>query len=130
VAAAVATPAALLAQERPLDSLTLPPGFRIEAYASGIANPCQMALSPGGTLFVSTRRDGNVYAVLDTDAQQVADRVVTIASGLTMPNGVAFLDGDLYVGEINLVLLFDGVDLLGVRNRFPQRRAGRVGRTD
>lgn len=109
-AAAVAASATVFAQDLPLDRLTLPPGFSIEVYASGIENPRQMALSPSGTLFVSTRRAGNVYAVLDTDTDQIADRVVTIAGGLTMPNGVAFRDGDLYVAEINRVLRFDDVE--------------------
>ena len=40
----------------------------------------------------------------------MADRVVTVASGLMMPNGVAFRDGDLYVAEINRVLRFDDVE--------------------
>jgi len=30
-----------------------------------------------------------------------ADTVYTIISGLRMPNGVAFIDGDLYVAEVS-----------------------------
>ena len=108
--AAVGTWAALSAQDLPLDRLTLPSGFNVEVYASGIENPRQMALSPSGTLFVSTRQAGNVYAVVDDDDNHVADRVVTVASGLMMPNGVAFRDGNLYVAEINRILRFDGVE--------------------
>jgi len=100
----------LSAQDLPLDRIALPPGFKIEVYASGIENPRQMALSPSGTLFVGTRRAGNVYAVVDDDRDHKADRVVTIASGLMMPNGVAFRDGNLYVVEINRVLRFDGIE--------------------
>lgn len=110
VVAAVGTWAALSAQDLPLDRLTLPSGFKIEVYASGIENPRQMALSPSGTLFVSTRQAGNVYAVVDDDDNHVADRVVTVARGLMMPNGVAFRDGNLYVAEINRILRFDGVE--------------------
>ena len=79
-----------------LDKLTLPDGFSIEVYAADVPNARQMSLSPNGTLFVSTRRLGNVYAVLDDDGDQAADRVLTLDSGLNMPNGVAFRDGDLY----------------------------------
>ena len=100
----------LNAQEIPLDRLTLPQGFAIQVYARGVENARQMALSPSGTLFVGTRRAGNVYAVLDDDDDHLADRVVTIASGLRMPNGVAFRDGDLYVAEVNRVLRFDGIE--------------------
>ncbi|MDP9122912.1 MAG: PQQ-dependent sugar dehydrogenase, partial [Acidobacteriota bacterium] len=38
-------------------------------------------------------------------------RVVTIASGLDEPNGVAWRDGALYVAEVSRVVRFDGIDL-------------------
>jgi glucose/arabinose dehydrogenase len=69
-----------------------------------------MALGANGTLFVGSRTAGNVYAILDTDRDHEADRVVTIATGLSMPNGVAFRDGALYVAEINRVWRFDGIE--------------------
>ncbi|MEE2637408.1 MAG: PQQ-dependent sugar dehydrogenase [Acidobacteriota bacterium] len=98
------------AQELPLDKLTLPEGFRIEVYAPDVPNARSMARSPAGTLFVSTRSAGDVYAVLDTDQDQKADEVLTLASGLNMPNGVAFRDGSLYVAEVNRVLRYDEIE--------------------
>ena len=68
-----------LAQEIPLDKITVPDGFTIELYASGVPNARSMALAPSGTLFVSTRQAGDVYAVLDRDGDQTADDVITIA---------------------------------------------------
>ena len=38
-----------------------------------------------------------------------ATQVVTIASGLNMPNGVALREGALYVAEVNRILRFDDV---------------------
>ena len=58
-----------------LDRLTLPEGFSIEVYAADVPNARSMARSPGGTLFVSTRSRGDVYAVVD------ADRDVELAVG-------------------------------------------------
>ena len=112
LAVAVAAVALLAAQDGgpQLDKVTLPPGFSIDVYAADVPNARQMALSPGGTLFVSTRRLGNVYAVLDEDGDHEADRVLTLASGLNMPNGVAFRGGDLYVAEVNRVLRYDDVE--------------------
>ncbi len=69
-----------------------------------------MALSPGGVLFVGTRDAGNVYAVLDTNKDYKADKVITIASGLNEPNGVALKDGNLYVAEINRVIRYDNIE--------------------
>ncbi len=93
-----------------LRRLTLPPGFSIEVYAADVPNARQMALSPSGTLFVSTRRAGNVYAVLDDNGDQAADRVLTIDSDLNIPNGVAFRDGALYVAEVSRVLRYDDIE--------------------
>ena len=114
-----------------LEKLTLPPGFSIEVYAAGVDNARQMALSPNGTLFVSTRRAGNVYAVLDDDGDQKADRVLTLDTDLNMPNGVAFRDGALYVAEVNRVLRYDDIEAnletppepVVVNDEFPTDRA-------
>jgi len=94
----------------PLDQISLPPGFSIAVYASGVKNAREMARSPSGVLYVGSRTAGNVYAVVDEDGDFRADRVVTIASGLEMPNGVAFRDGSLYVAEVSRILRFDGID--------------------
>ena len=93
-----------------LDRLTLPEGFSIEVYAADVPNARSMARSPGGTLFVSTRSRGDVYAVVDADRDHRADEVHVLATGLNMPNGVAFRDGSLYVAEVNRVLRYDGIE--------------------
>src|SRR5688572_28502304 len=84
----------------PLSTITLPPGFKIDVYASNLVNPRQMVLSPGGTLFVGSMRLGgnepkDVYAVVDTNKDYKADQVHVVAIGLQSPNGVAFRDGAL-----------------------------------
>ncbi len=93
-----------------LGRVKLPPGFKIEVYASDVPNARSMNRSPSGTVFVASRRAGNVYAVLDRDQDQKADEVITIARGLNTPNGLAFRDGDLYVAETNRVLRYDGIE--------------------
>jgi glucose/arabinose dehydrogenase len=94
----------------PLNTIKVPAGFRIALFADGVENARSMALSPGGVLYVGTRTKGSVYAVVDRDKDGKADRVHTIATGLRMPNGVAFRDGALYVAEINKVTRYDGID--------------------
>lgn len=93
-----------------LRDITLPPGFRMHVFAENVPEARSMSLSPNGTLFVGTRRAGNVYAVRDTDQDYRADEVITIAKGLFMPNGVAFREGDLYVAEVNRVLKFSEIE--------------------
>ena len=92
-----------------LETIKLPPGFRIELYASGIEGARSMALGPKGVLFVGTKGEGKVYAVLDKNGDQKADEILTIARGLNMPNGVAWRDGALYVAEVSRILRLDDI---------------------
>jgi glucose/arabinose dehydrogenase len=100
----------LASEKTSLEALKLPPGFRIQVYADDIPGARSLALSPSGTLFVGTRGEGKVYAVMDRDGNFKADRIHTLASGLQMPNGVAFRDGDLYVAEVSRVLRFPAIE--------------------
>ncbi len=114
----------------PLHKIKLPKGFKIELFASNVLNARSMTRSPSGILFVGTRRAGNVYAILDTNRDYRADRILTIATGLNMPNGVAFRDGSLYVAEVNRVIRFDSIETrlenppkpVVVNDRFPDKR--------
>lgn len=90
--------------------ITVPPGFKIETYALDVPNARSMTISTRGTLFVGTRTAGKVYAVIDTNKDYRAERVITIASGLNSPNGVAFFHGDLYVAEIDRILKYPDIE--------------------
>jgi glucose/arabinose dehydrogenase len=94
----------------PLDTIKLPPGFRIDVFASEVKGARSLARGDNGTIFVGTMSAGKVYALVDADNDHRADRVVTLASGLTMPNGVAFRDGALYVAEVSRVRRFDRIE--------------------
>ena len=94
----------------PLDRIQLPAGFKIDVYAEGVKNARSMALSPNGTLFVGTRDEGKIYAIVDRDQDLHGDTVYVLAEGLNMPNGVALRNGDLYVAEVSRVLRFPGIE--------------------
>ena len=93
----------------PLEKIKMPAGFKIEVYAE-VDNARSMAMSPSGILYVGNRNGDKVYAVKDTDGDFKADKKWVIASGLKMPNGVAFKDGDLYVAEVSRILKYPGIE--------------------
>lgn len=93
-----------------LAEIKLPPGFSIAVYAANVPGARSMTLGAKGTLFVGSRSEGKVYAIVDRNKDHKADEVITIASGLKSPNGVAFRDGALYVAEISRVLRFDNIE--------------------
>ena len=99
---------ASIAQSGPdLADISLPRGFSIEVWADGVPDARSLALGAKGTVFVSTRRDGRVYAMTTAGDER---SVNTLAEGLRMPNGVAFHDGDLYVAENHRIIRFDEIE--------------------
>ncbi len=94
----------------PLNSIRMPPGFNIRIYADNIANARGMALSPGGTLFVGSRREGKVYALQNLDGDHKAEKMYTVDTDLRMPSGVAFREGALFVGAVNQILRYDNIE--------------------
>jgi glucose/arabinose dehydrogenase len=95
--------------ELPLASLRLPPGFHIGVFSDKVPGARSLALGDKGTLFVGTW-EGQVYAIPGAAGAGTAGRVVTIARGLNMPNGVAFRGGALYVAEVSRILRFDSIE--------------------
>ncbi len=93
-----------------LASIRLPPGFAISEYAPDVPGARSLALSPAGIVYVGTRGEGSVYAIVDEDRDGSADRVVTIARELRQPNGVAWHEGSLYVAEAHRVIRFAAID--------------------
>jgi len=94
--------------ELDLSDIQLPPGFSIEIWSDEVPNARSLALGDNGTVFVATRRDGRVYALLPNE--NTSPTVITLAKGLVMPNGVAFHDGDLYVAENHRITRYPGIE--------------------
>ena len=97
-------------EELNLSDIKLPPGFNIEIFSSDVPGARSMTLGEKRTLFIGTRDQGKVYAIVPGKGAKEKPKVITIASGLNMPNGVAFRNGSLYVAEINRVLRFDNIE--------------------
>lgn len=122
----------LHAQQSP--QWAVPPGFQVTVFADSVPNPREMALGPRGTVFVGSMAAGKVHAVIDRNGDYRADRVVLIASGLTMPNGVAIRNGALYVATSSKILRFDDIENrldahptpVVVRDSLPQSSAGHM----
>jgi glucose/arabinose dehydrogenase len=89
-------PFAAPADKLPLAQLKLPPGFKIEVYASGVTNARSLRIGDKGVVFVGNLVRDKVYAIVDRNGKR---EVKVIASGLDRPNGLAFKNGTLYIAE-------------------------------
>lgn len=111
-----------------LNNIKLPPGFSISVYAE-VPGARSLCLSPDGTLFAGTRKK-SVYAIPDKNKDGKADHVYKIADGLEQPNGVAYKDGDLYIGAISTIYKISDIQnhlsqpakLEVVYDKYPTRR--------
>ena len=97
-----------LFQKYKLDKIVLPEGFKIQVYAE-VPNARSMTLSPAGTLFVGTQKN-SVYAIPDKNKDGKADKVYEIVRDLDAPNGVAFRDGNLFIGAISTIYRIDNIE--------------------
>ena len=100
-------PLATAADKIPLDQLKVPKGFNLELYASGVPNARELALGSKGTVFVGSRLQDKVYAIVDRNGKREAKVLV---SGLYRPNGVAFKDGTLYIAELSQISKIENVE--------------------
>jgi len=96
----------------PLEVIKLPEGFKIEVYAAGMPNARSMTRSDSGIIYVGTRgdKDGRVYAVVDEDKDNKADKIYQVAAGLNTPNGVTWHKGALYIAERSRISKIENVD--------------------
>ena len=113
VAAALCLQAGLAAEAAvPIDRLKVPKGFVVELLTDAVPGARAMTLGRyadgKGVLYVGSMGAGKVYAVeLD---QGKALRVHTLASGLSMPAGVAYRNGQLFVSAVSRIVRFDAID--------------------
>jgi len=107
LAPVAAPPLPAAADKLPTAKLKLPPGFNIEVYASGIANARSLRVGDKGTVFVGTRFGNKVTAVVNKDGK-TENKV--IAEGLYRPNGLAYLNGTLYIAELSQISKIENVE--------------------
>lgn len=116
LAAAVSLQPAMFAQRGapsapvPLDQLKLPPGFKIGVFAEGVTSARGLALGAKGTVFVGSMTAHQVYALVDTNGDGVADAVKVVSRGLVQPTGIAFRNGALYIAAATKIVRLDDIE--------------------
>jgi glucose/arabinose dehydrogenase len=100
-------PATAASIQQNLKDIKMPPGFKIELYAT-VPGARAIAVDPTtGTAYIGTRK--NAVWVLNHDGNGKVSQVTefSAATGFKDPNGVCFAaDGTLFVAELNRILSF------------------------
>ena len=90
----------------PVSSLKVPPGFKVELWASGMPGVRAMTRTESGRIYAGTRGIGRVYEITDSGGQRTSRVLV---DKLNQP-AVTYHNGALYVAAIDKVLRYDGID--------------------
>lgn len=85
----------------------VPPGFEVGVFAEGLSGPREMAVAPGGIVFVTQMLKGEIIALRDADGDGVAETETVFSSGFREPSGIAYANGALYVADRRAVWRVD-----------------------
>jgi putative membrane-bound dehydrogenase-like protein len=80
-------------------TINLPPGFKIQVYATNLNGVRWLGLSPEGVVYATLKADGRVVTLKDTNNDGVADEVTTFADNVGAVQGIDFHDGAVYVAN-------------------------------
>jgi glucose/arabinose dehydrogenase len=103
----VASPLPTPADKLPVALFKVPKNFHVEVFASGMPNARSLRVGDKGTVFVSTRVLGRVYAITDKNGKR---EVKTLWSDLHWPNGLALHNGTLYIADQSKILKVDNIE--------------------
>ncbi|HEV7715766.1 MAG TPA: PQQ-dependent sugar dehydrogenase [Steroidobacteraceae bacterium] len=89
----------------------LPPGFKVDVFASGLGGPRAMRVAPNGDIFLTESNTGRVKVMRPSADGSKAETVETFAQGLLQPFGVQFYPVGpnpkwVYIGETNRVVRY------------------------
>jgi glucose/arabinose dehydrogenase len=94
-----------------IERVQLPQGYHIEIYSDSVPNARAMDFAEDGTLFVGSRVEGSLYAITPSK------EVIVIDTGLELPTGLDYFEGDLYVSEVSRINKYP--DILSNYTRSP-----------
>ena len=92
-------------------TLKVPPGFKVEKFATGLKNPRLIRVAPNGDIFIAESYANRIRVMRAADGASKPDRTEVFATDLLQPFGIAFWPPGpnpkyLYVGNTNSVVRF------------------------
>ena len=91
----------------PTAKFKLPPGFKVETWASGVLDARELRQGANGNIFVSSLFVANkVYAIPEKGDRKAK----VIIDNMPMATGIEFHKGSLYVGTNTKIVRYDNVE--------------------
>ncbi|HET9956407.1 MAG TPA: PQQ-dependent sugar dehydrogenase [Polyangiaceae bacterium] len=95
-------PAQLPMSQELVDSLSLPTGFQVNVFASGLKH-ARMLATHGPHLYVTRPMQNDVLVMTDADQDGVADTPTAAVTGLSLVHGIAFHGDNVYLSTVSAV---------------------------
>lgn len=96
--------------------LNLPNGFEISVFDAGYTKARGMDFDEEDRLYVTDSnlytvkpKGGEVFVVVDSNGDGIADQKNLVEAGLQTPHGIDYYQGDLYVGEEGQVIVYRNI---------------------
>src|SRR6266705_1319178 len=96
---------------------TVPPGFRLNVFATDFKHPRWLTVAPNGDIFLAETGAGEIIVLRDPQHTGGAQEREVFASGNRRPFGIAFREDYVYVGNANEL----------VRYRYDPKTSKRLG---
>ncbi len=97
-------PAIVSANEQTMSQLKLPPGFKVNMFASKVGKPRMLTVSSDGNVYMSDRDAGTVTMLGDANADGVADSKQVVAN-IDQAHGLSIHNGKMYIVAIREVYI-------------------------
>jgi glucose/arabinose dehydrogenase len=86
---------------------TVPAGFKVNVYFSGISRPRWLTVAPNGDIFLAdTIGKGEIIVLHSGKDTSVAPQREVFVDGMNRPFGIAFHDDYVYIGNMNELVRF------------------------
>lgn len=105
-----AFPIPTAAEDLPTKKFKLPPGFKVETWASGVLDARDLRQGDKGNIFVSTLFVGNKVYVLPEKAVDGKRVPKVIIDKTPYPTGIEFYKGSLYFATNKKIVRYDNVE--------------------
>lgn len=105
-----AFPIPTAAEDLPTKKLKLPPGFKVETWASGVLDARDLRQGDKGNIFVSTLFVGNKVYVLPEQAVDGKRVPKVIIDKTPYPTGIEFYKGSLFFATNKKIVRYDNVE--------------------
>lgn len=90
-------------------TVSVPPGFSVKQFASGLSNPRLLRVAPNGDIFIAETARNRIHVMRAADGADAPSENQVFAEGLERPFGIAFYPPGndpkwIYIANINSVV--------------------------